>query len=60
MLTCRDAEDKLEQSQKTVVEGESVLQRYKKDCENLKIELIERNEQEKRCVLSITKKLNIK
>ncbi|XP_031470711.1 coiled-coil domain-containing protein 18 isoform X3 [Phasianus colchicus] len=44
----RDAENKLEQSQKTVVERESVLQRYKKDYEDLKIELIERNEQGKR------------
>eukprot|EP00076_Gallus_gallus_P003412 NP_001238963.1 coiled-coil domain-containing protein 18 [Gallus gallus] len=44
----RDAEDKLEQSQKTVVERESVLQRYKKDYEDLKIELIEQNKQGKR------------
>ncbi|XP_021260455.1 coiled-coil domain-containing protein 18 isoform X5 [Numida meleagris] len=44
----RDAEDKLERSQKTVVERESVLQRYKRDYENLKIELIERNKQGKR------------
>lgn len=44
----RDAEDKLEQSQKAAVERESMMQRYKKDCENLKIELIERNKQGKR------------
>ncbi|XP_064004089.1 coiled-coil domain-containing protein 18 isoform X2 [Pogoniulus pusillus] len=44
----RDAEDKLDQSQKTEMERESMLQRYKKDYKNLKIELIERSKQGKR------------
>ncbi|XP_040466615.1 coiled-coil domain-containing protein 18 isoform X1 [Falco naumanni] len=44
----RDAENKLDQSQKTAMEREDMLQRYKKDYKNLKMELIERNKQGKR------------
>ncbi|XP_054021041.1 coiled-coil domain-containing protein 18 [Dryobates pubescens] len=44
----RDAEDKLEQSQKTGMERENMLQRYKKDYKNLKTEFIERSKQGKR------------
>uniref|UniRef100_A0A8B9CAV7 Coiled-coil domain containing 18 n=1 Tax=Anser brachyrhynchus TaxID=132585 RepID=A0A8B9CAV7_9AVES len=44
----RDAEDKLEQSQKTIMERESMLHRYKKDYKNLKMELIEQSKQGKR------------
>ncbi|XP_010155700.1 PREDICTED: coiled-coil domain-containing protein 18 [Eurypyga helias] len=44
----RDAEDKLDQSQKTGMERESMLQRYKKDYKNLKMELIEQCKQRKR------------
>lgn len=47
-LFARDAEDKLDQSQKTEMERESMLQRYKKDYKNLKIELIEQSKQGKR------------
>ncbi|XP_067997379.1 coiled-coil domain-containing protein 18 isoform X4 [Melanerpes formicivorus] len=44
----RDAEDKLEQSQKIGMERENMLQRYKKDYKNLKTEFIERSKQGKR------------
>ncbi|KFV43693.1 Coiled-coil domain-containing protein 18, partial [Gavia stellata] len=44
----RDAEDKLDQSQKSGTERENILQRYKKDYKNMKIELIERSKQGKR------------
>ncbi|OPJ77316.1 coiled-coil domain-containing protein 18 isoform A [Patagioenas fasciata monilis] len=44
----RDAEDKLDQSRKIEMEKENILQRYKKDYKNLKIELIERSKQGKR------------
>ncbi|KAM9280456.1 coiled-coil domain-containing protein 18 isoform 2-T2 [Cariama cristata] len=44
----RDAEDKLDQNQKTGMERENMLQRYKKDYKNLKIELIEQSKQGKR------------
>uniref|UniRef100_A0A8C4TU62 Coiled-coil domain containing 18 n=1 Tax=Falco tinnunculus TaxID=100819 RepID=A0A8C4TU62_FALTI len=44
----RDAENKLDQSQKTAMEREDMLQRYKKDYKNLKMELIEQNKQGKR------------
>ncbi|XP_009977310.1 PREDICTED: coiled-coil domain-containing protein 18, partial [Tauraco erythrolophus] len=44
----RDTEDKLDQSQKTGMERENMLQRYKKDYKNLKMELIERSKQGKR------------
>uniref|UniRef100_A0A8B9S1B3 Coiled-coil domain containing 18 n=1 Tax=Accipiter nisus TaxID=211598 RepID=A0A8B9S1B3_9AVES len=44
----RDAEDKLDQSQKTGMERENMLQRYKKDYKNLKMEFIERSKQGKR------------
>ncbi|PKU48147.1 coiled-coil domain-containing protein 18 [Limosa lapponica baueri] len=44
----RDTEDKLDQSQKTGMERENVLQRYKKDYKNLKMELIEQSKQGKR------------
>lgn len=47
-LFARDAEDKLDQSQKTGMERENMLQRYKKDYKNLKMELIERSKQGKR------------
>lgn len=58
-LFARDTEDKLEQSQKTIMERESMLHRYKKDYKNLKMELIERSKQGKRW-LSGFNKLNIK
>ncbi|XP_049664931.1 coiled-coil domain-containing protein 18 isoform X3 [Accipiter gentilis] len=44
----RDAEDKLDQSQKTGMERENMLQRYKKDYKNLKMQFIERSKQGKR------------
>ncbi|XP_061860023.1 coiled-coil domain-containing protein 18 isoform X3 [Colius striatus] len=44
----RNAEDKLEQSRKTGMERENMLQRYKKDYKNLKMELIEQSKQGKR------------
>ncbi|KFV43433.1 Coiled-coil domain-containing protein 18, partial [Tyto alba] len=44
----RDTEDKLDQSRKTEMERENMLQRYKKDYKNLKTELIERSKQGKR------------
>ncbi|KAM6199347.1 coiled-coil domain-containing protein 18 isoform 2-T2 [Sarcoramphus papa] len=44
----RDAEDKLDQSRKTGMERENMLQRYKKDYKNLKTELIEQSKQGKR------------
>lgn len=44
----RDAEDKLNQSQKTAMERGNMLQRYKKDYKNLKMELIEQSKQGKR------------
>jgi len=47
-LFARDAEDKLDQSRKTGMERENMLQRYKKDYENLKMELIEQSKQGKR------------
>lgn len=53
----RDTEDKLDQSQKTGMERENMLQRYKKDYKNLKMELIERSKQVKR-YLSKFSKLN--
>lgn len=47
-LFARDAEDKLDQSQKTGMERENMLQRYKKDYKNLKMQFIERSKQGKR------------
>lgn len=47
-LFARDAEDKLDQSRKIEMEKENILQRYKKDYKNLKIELMERSKQGKR------------
>lgn len=44
----RDAEDKLDQSRKTGMKRENVLQRYKKEYRNLKMVLIERSKQGKR------------
>ncbi|XP_064311587.1 coiled-coil domain-containing protein 18 isoform X3 [Phalacrocorax carbo] len=44
----RGTEDKLDQSRKTGMEREKMLQRYKKDYKNLKMELIERSKQGKR------------
>lgn len=47
-LFARDAEDKLDQSRKTGMERENMLQRYKKDNKNLKMELIEQSKQGRR------------
>lgn len=47
-LFARDAEDRLDQNQKTAMERERMLQRYQKSYKNLKIELIEQNKQGKR------------
>ncbi|XP_031822951.1 coiled-coil domain-containing protein 18 isoform X2 [Sarcophilus harrisii] len=44
----REAEDKLEQSQKTVIEKEQSLQKWKEECSNLKLDLFEQNKQGKR------------
>ncbi|XP_074118811.1 coiled-coil domain-containing protein 18 isoform X2 [Sminthopsis crassicaudata] len=44
----REAEDKLEQSQKTVIEKEQSLQKWKEECSNLKLDLFEQSKQGKR------------
>ncbi|XP_008943601.1 PREDICTED: coiled-coil domain-containing protein 18 [Merops nubicus] len=44
----RDAENELDQSQKMGMERENMLQRYKKDYKNMKMELIEQTKQGKR------------
>ncbi|XP_027710635.1 coiled-coil domain-containing protein 18 isoform X2 [Vombatus ursinus] len=44
----REAEDKLEQSQKTVIEKEQSLQKLKEKCSELKLDLIEQSKQGKR------------
>ncbi|XP_043857605.1 LOW QUALITY PROTEIN: coiled-coil domain-containing protein 18 [Dromiciops gliroides] len=44
----REAEDKLEQSQKTVIEKEQHLQKMKEDYSKLKLDLIEQSKQGKR------------
>ncbi|XP_027507450.1 coiled-coil domain-containing protein 18 isoform X4 [Corapipo altera] len=44
----KDAEDRLDQNQKTALERENMLQRYQKGYKNLKMELIERSKQGKR------------
>lgn len=44
----RDAEDRLDQNQKTAMEREHILQRYQKGYKNLKMELIEQSKQGKR------------
>ncbi|XP_036624099.1 coiled-coil domain-containing protein 18 [Trichosurus vulpecula] len=44
----REAEDKLEQSQKTVIEKEQSLQNLKEKCSELKLDLIEQSKQGKR------------
>ncbi|XP_044531423.1 coiled-coil domain-containing protein 18 [Gracilinanus agilis] len=44
----REAEDKLEQSQKTVIEKEQSLQKTKEECSKLKLDLLEQNKQGKR------------
>ncbi|XP_019357165.1 PREDICTED: coiled-coil domain-containing protein 18 isoform X2 [Gavialis gangeticus] len=44
----RDAENKLEYSQKMVVEKEHILQRFKEECKKLKMDLIEQSKQRKR------------
>lgn len=44
----KDAEDRLDQNQKTAMEREHMLQRYQKGYKNLKIELIEQSKQGKR------------
>lgn len=54
----RDTEDKLEQSQKTIMERESMLHRYKKDYKNLKMELIERSKQGERGLGILMEKRN--
>lgn len=47
-LFARDAEDRLDQNQKTAMEREHMLQRYQKSYKDLKIELIEQSKQGKR------------
>uniref|UniRef100_A0A8C3N2F5 Uncharacterized protein n=1 Tax=Geospiza parvula TaxID=87175 RepID=A0A8C3N2F5_GEOPR len=47
-LFARDAEDRLDQNQKTAMEREHVLERYQKGYKILKIELIEQSKQGKR------------
>ncbi|XP_019386640.1 PREDICTED: coiled-coil domain-containing protein 18 isoform X1 [Crocodylus porosus] len=47
----RDAENKLEYSQKMVVEKEHILQRFKEECKKLKMDLIEQSKQRKRAEL---------
>ncbi|XP_017585387.1 coiled-coil domain-containing protein 18 isoform X2 [Corvus cornix cornix] len=44
----KDAEDRLDQNQKTATEREHMLQRYQKGYKNLKMELIEQSKQGKR------------
>ncbi|XP_014106106.1 PREDICTED: coiled-coil domain-containing protein 18 isoform X1 [Pseudopodoces humilis] len=44
----KDAEDRLDQNQKTAMEREHMLQRYQKGYKNLQIELIEQSKQERR------------
>ncbi|KAI1236674.1 coiled-coil domain-containing protein 18, partial [Lamprotornis superbus] len=44
----KDAEDRLDQNQKTAIEREHILQRYQNCYKNLKIELIEQSKQGKR------------
>uniref|UniRef100_A0A8C0Z940 Coiled-coil domain containing 18 n=1 Tax=Cyanistes caeruleus TaxID=156563 RepID=A0A8C0Z940_CYACU len=44
----KDAEDRLDQNQKTAMEREHMLQRYQEGYKNLQIELIEQSKQERR------------
>lgn len=47
-LFARDAEDRLDQNQKTAMEREHILQTYQNCYKSLKIELIEQSKQGKR------------
>jgi hypothetical protein len=47
---CREAEEKLEQSQKMVIEKEQNLQKCKEECIKLKVDLLEQSKQGKRYV----------
>lgn len=47
----REAEDKLEQSQKMVIEKEQRLQKSQEECIKLKVDLLEQSKQGKRYVL---------
>lgn len=49
-LFYREAEDKLEQSQKMVIEKEQSLQRSQEECIKLKVDLLEQSKQGKRYV----------
>ncbi|XP_006265617.4 coiled-coil domain-containing protein 18 isoform X2 [Alligator mississippiensis] len=44
----RDAENKLEHSQRMVVEKEHILQRFKEECKKLKMDSVEQSKQRKR------------
>ncbi|XP_053524247.1 coiled-coil domain-containing protein 18 isoform X3 [Artibeus jamaicensis] len=44
----REAEDKLEQSQKMVIEKEQTLQKFQEECIKLKVDLLEQSKQGKR------------
>lgn len=49
-LFYREAEDKLEQSQKMVIEKEQSLQKSQEECIRLKVDLLEQSKQGKRYV----------
>lgn len=49
-LFYREAEDKLEQSQKMVIEKEQSLQKSQEECIKLKVDLLEQSKQGKRYV----------
>lgn len=49
-LFCREAEDKLEQSQKMVIEKQQSLQKSQEECIKLKVDLLEQSKQGKRYV----------
>lgn len=49
-LFYREAEDKLEQSQKMVIEKEQSLQKSQEECIKLKVDLLEQSKQAKRYV----------
>lgn len=49
-LFYREAEDKLEQSQKMVIEKEHSLQKSQEECIKLKVDLLEQSKQGKRYV----------
>nr|KAF6381424.1 coiled-coil domain containing 18 [Pipistrellus kuhlii] len=46
----REAEEKLEQSQKMVIEKEQTLQKFQEECIKLKVDLLEQSKQGKRYV----------